>query len=972
MRRSFLFVVALLLAGSGLALAQGSQTGVLTGTVRSADGQALPGVTVSVKSPALIGTRTTVADANGGYILKGLAPGSYTVTFEISGFGTVEKKTSVALGENANVDASLTVAAVQETVTVTAEAPSILTTNQGGQNLQGKEVDSLATGRRIDQIAELAPGLTANTPNAAQVTIGGAFAYDNVFLIDGVDVKDSLFGSPNDVYIEDAIQETQVLTSGISAEYGRFSGGVINALSKRGGNQFSGSFRTDFTNASWTTQSPYEKHPCDPTATCDPIDRKSKLNKFYSETLGGPIVKDRLWFFGAARQEASTVQDTFAYTGLPHSDVTDNKRFEGRLSGAITPNHNLQFGYTNNNTTVTRPSFDFSIDPATIQTEEDPNNLFVGSYNGVLKSNLFVEAQYSQQKFEFAKGGGSSSDIADSPFFTWGDTSPSGQEYNAPYFANTVDPETRKNRQLTASLSYFLTTSGLGKHDLKGGFENYRTSGIGGNSQSSTNYVYYADYKANAAGDPIFDSQGRLIPVFVPGGGIFINWIASRGATLDITTNSFYLNDHWTLNHWAFNVGARYEKVRSEATGGIIGVDTDTIVPRLGAIYDVKGDGKYTLQASYAHYAGGYNQAQIGNNTKVGNPSYVYGLYVGPSGEGRDFAPGFDTNNYFFLGAGIPDANVVFDNGLSSPVTKEFTVGGGVSLGHGGYAKALYVHRKTTNFIEDFITIDEGKVDVTLPTPCIGCDGAVTLDNRVFRNSDLPERSYSALQLQTAYRLTDRWSFSGNWTYQFAYDGNFEGENPNQPAVTSTIGNYPEILTEDRNYPTGHLLGFQRHKVRAWTTYDLGLGKAGDLNIGVLYRYDSPLSYSLAAAKVDLSDVQIARDPGYATPPQNQTLYFGDRGLGFYNGSHLFDLALTYDIKIWKTLKPYVKFDLRNAFNSDALVQFDTTVTADNNGPKDANGLPTNYIKGPKFGQAVANSSFPIQRTYRFAVGFRF
>jgi Carboxypeptidase regulatory-like domain/TonB-dependent Receptor Plug Domain len=970
MRRSFLFVVALLLAGSGLALAQGSQTGVLTGTVKSADGQPLPGVTVTVKSPALIGARSTVTDANGGYILKGLAPGGYTTTFEISGFSTVEKKTNVALGENANVDASLTVATVQETVTVTAEAPSILTTNQGGQNLQGKEVDTLATGRTLSAITELAPGLTSNSPNSGQVTIGGAFSYDNVWLIDGVEVNDNLFGSANDVYIEDAIQETQVLTSGISAEYGRFSGGVINALSKRGGNDFSGSFRTDFTNASWTAQSPYEKHPCDPTATCDPIDRKSSLNKFYSETLGGPIFKDRLWFFAAARQEASTTQDTFSYTGIAHSDMNDNKRFEGRLSGAVTPNHNLQFGYTRNNTTNTSPSFSFSIDPNTINTTVEPNDLFVGSYNGVLKSNLFLEAQYSQQKFEFAQGGGTSTDLVDSPFLTF---SQALGQYNAPYFANTLDPETRKNRQLTASLSYFLTTSGLGKHDLKGGFENYRTTGIGGNSQSSTEYVYYADYKTNAAGDPTLDPQGHLIPVFANESDLFIHWTASRGAQLDITTNSFYLNDHWTLSHWAFNVGARYEKVRSEATGGIIGVDTDTIVPRLGAVYDVKGDGKYTLQASYAHYAGGYNQSQIGNNTKVGNPSYVYGIYVGPSGEGRDFAPGFDTNNYVFLGAGLPDGNVSFANGMSSPVTKEFTVGGGVSLSRGGFVKALYVHRKTTNFIEDFIDIGEGKVDLTLPpTPCIGCDGTVTLDNRVFRNSDIPERSYSALQLQTAYRLTDRWSFSGNWTYQFAYDGDFEGENTNQPAITSVIGNYPEIFTADRNYPTGHLLGFQRNKVRAWTTYDLRLGRLGDLNIGLLYRYDSPLSYSLAAAKVPLSDIQVARDPGYATPPQNQTLYFGDRGIGFYNGASLFDVALTYDIKIWKTLKPYVKFDLRNAFNNDSLVQFDTTVTADNNGPKDANGLPLNYIKGPKFGQAIANSSYPTQRTYRFALGFRF
>ena len=108
-------------------------------------------------------------------------------------------------------------------------------------------------------IAELAPGLTANTPNADQVSISGAFAYDNVFLVDGVDINDNLFGSPDNLFIEDAIEETQVMTSGVSAEYGRFSGGVINAVTKSGGNEFSGSFRTDLGNPEWRDENPFER-----------------------------------------------------------------------------------------------------------------------------------------------------------------------------------------------------------------------------------------------------------------------------------------------------------------------------------------------------------------------------------------------------------------------------------------------------------------------------------------------------------------------------------------------------------------------------------------------------------------------------------------------------------------------------------------------------------------------------------------
>src|SRR4030095_11660687 len=123
-----------------------------------------------------------------------------------------------------------------------------------GPTLGRGEVDTLAPGRTLEQIADLAPGLTDNTPNAGQVTIAGGFAYDNVFMLGGVDIADSTLGSPNDLFSEDAIEETQVITSGVSAEFGRFGGGVINAITKRGGNAFSGTFRTDFTNPSSRAQ----------------------------------------------------------------------------------------------------------------------------------------------------------------------------------------------------------------------------------------------------------------------------------------------------------------------------------------------------------------------------------------------------------------------------------------------------------------------------------------------------------------------------------------------------------------------------------------------------------------------------------------------------------------------------------------------------------------------------------------------
>ena len=136
------------------------------------------------------------------------------------------------------------------------------------------------------------------------MTISGAFAYDNVFMIDGVDVNDNLFGTANNVFIEDAIDETQVLTSGISAEYGRFSGGVINMVTKRGGNIFSGSVRLNLSNPAWNNESPLEKQRG--------TEHADQVSKFLEGTLGGPVMRDRVWFFFAGRRERSSLQNATA------------------------------------------------------------------------------------------------------------------------------------------------------------------------------------------------------------------------------------------------------------------------------------------------------------------------------------------------------------------------------------------------------------------------------------------------------------------------------------------------------------------------------------------------------------------------------------------------------------------------------------------------------------------------------------
>jgi outer membrane receptor protein involved in Fe transport len=974
-RRAWLrsgLVLVMVLAFAAHSRAQGLQTGIISGTVTTNDGLSLPGATVTVTSPALQGSRETVTDVNGNYIVHGLPPGDYTVTIALTGMTPRTERTIVALGRTTTVDAVLDVAGVAEVVTVSAAATPVLNNPVVGANFRKEEVDALPLGRTPQNIAELSPGLTDNTPNAGQLTISGGFAFDNVFLVDGVDINDNFFASANNLYIEDAVDETQVLTSGISAEYGRFSGGVVNLVTKRGGNRFSGSYRANLANPSWVEETPFET-----------TERRDDLQVVHEGTLGGPILHDRLWFFVAGRHESTSSPFSFVDTAVPGFAGVEEKRFDMKLTATVARNHTLQGSFLNDDLTQSgvRGINASAVDPRVLVTRQIPQKLGVVNWNGVLSSQLFATAQWSQKKYGFRGAGGTSTAIIDSPFRTRGGGGvPASRLYNAPYF-DANDPEDRDNQQLTGSLSYFLSSPRIGSHDIKGGAERFTSTNTGGNSQTATGYVFYSNYVLDAAGRPAFNPDGTLTPRFVPGNSLLYNWLPTRGAEININTTSLYLQDRWSATRQLmFDLGVRYERVRSNATGDIVGADTDTWVPRLGATYDLAGDGRWIAQATYAHYAGKYSEAQFAGNSDVGNPSLVIYQYTGPAGEGLGFAPGLNPANYTVpvLGS-FPTANVFFEDGLSSALNKEFTVSFGGEIGRSGFAKATYVRRKTTNIIDDFILASDGTTEVIRNGVNFG-----TYDNIVYRNADDSLfREYHAMVFQARYRPATRWSVAGNWTLQMKNHGNFEGEAANQPGAPSLFADYPESFTAERHFPYGRLDDFQRHKLRLWTTYLLDMGRIGGLDLSALWRYNSGLTYSLRANGEDLSEIQYARAAaaGYVSDPNGgtQTIYFGERGTETFPGYGVVDFSVGYNVPVWGSVRPYLKFEVLNALNNRKLIAFDTTVSANWDGPVDALGIPTTFVRGPRFGEGSSNIHYPTwrsgqngSRAFLLALGLRF
>ena len=201
--------VSLMCALSTAAFAQGVQTATIRGSVHDQQDLPVPGATVTVTSPALQGTRTIVTGPQGDYTISALPPGDYTITYELSGFGTVTRSAPLPLGLTLEQNVVLLAAGVSERVEVVAETPAPIATPVVGLNLKHDEIEVLANSRNIVGIATLAPGVSEAAPTPTALVISGGLSFDNVIMVNGVDVVDNVFATPQNLFIEDAIEETQ-------------------------------------------------------------------------------------------------------------------------------------------------------------------------------------------------------------------------------------------------------------------------------------------------------------------------------------------------------------------------------------------------------------------------------------------------------------------------------------------------------------------------------------------------------------------------------------------------------------------------------------------------------------------------------------------------------------------------------------------------------------------------------------------
>ena len=1005
-------LLALLVAGSAFA----QTTSTLTGTATSG-GQPMPGVTVTVRSPSLQGVRTTVTGANGDYTIPALPPGMYSVTFELEGLQTVTKRSELRLAETARTDAELKPTAVAESITVTATAPSVLETPQVSTSLTREQVESLPIGRTIAQRIQLAPGVNNAGPNN-QTIINGAPSYDNLYLVNGVVVNDSIRGQPENLFIEDAIQETTLLTGGVSAEYGRFTGGVVNTLTKSGGNQFSGSFRDNLTNPSWTQESAFR----DPVTNVPQAKNLSTLSHQYEATLGGYVLRDRLWFFGAGRKFDESIDNALTRTSIAYVNKRNNKRYEGKLTGQITAKHSLVASYLNNKTKEVNNRFGTAVDLRSLTDRELPNWLQDYHYTGVITNNFLVEGMFSRRYFAFVGGGGPKDDLINGTLLRDNTT---GQRMWSPTFC-ACDPKTRNNKDTLAKVNYFLSTKSMGSHNIVGGYDDFHELRHENNYQSGSNFRLWGDFSRPDANNVVYFHADPV------NGFVANNPLQQLSRTSDVQTKSFFVNDKWDLsNHFSFNLGLRHDSDNALDQAHNHVADQSSFSPRLGVIYDIKGNGRSRVSATYAKYVSHIDSGIADTVSVAGNPGSVYYNYRGPEINPLDQNGNvigtpvptaqviqmiFDWFNSVGGVAGYKDIDSIFvpgltevSGGLRPPQMNEVAVGFGQQIGSNGFVRADLIHRRWSDFYAIFRNTTTGKN--TTPS-------GSKVDVGVVSNTNDYSRRYSGLQVQGTWRFLGHVTLGGNYTYS-TLKGNIESETFNNATVFagapgSNQTEYPEYRGFAANNPSGWLAEDIRHRGNIYANYDTNLG-FGSLNLGALERFHTGSPYS-AVASIDPRP--YVGDLGYATPPAGGSssqvnYYFSKRGEFRLPTVFATDLSATYTIPITK-VQLFLRGDLVNVFNQKKPEYFSTTLggvietrvyTAKQRakstdgkvtfaafnpftdkpveyipGKSDPAAGPYNYQLDPHFGSPTNKDAYgstalnpnQLPRTYRFSVGVRF
>jgi hypothetical protein len=744
-RRVLVSVVLLTILGfASRSSAQFVSTASIDGTVTDESGGAMPGVTVTLTSPALqVAEMTSVTTADGRYRFAQLTAGTYRLRYELSGFQPIIREgLTIGAGFAAKVDIVLKVGSVQESITVSGASPIVdVTTTSGAQTLSPEMVNQLIPGSRMyGDMARMIPGLVSTSaPNIGRLGLGSSGGF-NAYGDSGVQVLIDGFEIRSNTYPDwSSAQEVDVKSFGNSADIAD-SGSVWNLVSKSGGNQFHGRYAEQYINDAFQSNNLDDKLRAQGLSFVDSVIHFSDFNS----DLGGKIIRDKLWFYGNWRDRRNKRSvaglalepgpDGQYGTGdeTPHLPVVWTMNWTGKLSYQMTPKYHLTAfiarDYSTNDGGAQSGKAAQRFIPyeaATYQTYPVLN--FRGEFRATLRNNVLFNLQvgrmgYTVTYLDTPKDHSNASITArwdrETGIFTGGSIGP-GSNY-----AEAIRPRT--NTVTQGNLTFIPSADWLGGgHEFKVGYRTWFQEGhTDVPNHAAGNYQLTYDRVGNLSHQPA-EITTYNFPVFP----------SNRTNSI-----SAYINDRWQLGRrLTFNLGVRFdydhsflpEQTKTQGQFGNAGTfarfDANTWkdwAPRFGAAYDITGDGKTVIKSTYGMYSTVMSDthAQTYNQNAVSTTVYRWRDQDG----NNDYTPGevnLNLNGPDFIST-TGAANNIYNPDLQRPQQHEVTAVFDRELLANMAARVGYVYKRNVNATASVNVLRPySAYDIALPRRDPGPDG---------------------------------------------------------------------------------------------------------------------------------------------------------------------------------------------------------------------------------------------------------
>ena len=944
--RGLLFGLVLSLSLGVLVSAQ-ERTGEIQGLVTDEQGAAVPGAVVTAESKALPKGLQTVSDAQGRYRFLTVPVGTYTLTFSLTGFSTHKQTVEVRLGSQLTANAKMGVGQVTEVIEVTGTALSIdPTSSRSGTNITSDQIENLAkTGRGFNSVLSMAPGVFLEPKNGnagvGGVQVGGASGSENGFYIDGTEVSDLRRGSlreANNIPL-DFVQEVQVKTGGYEAEFGGATGGVVNVATKSGTNEYHGSLGVQYSGDGLNAQDRgfYKRSPSnvDVAEFFQPKeDSYSILSPNFS--VGGPILKDRLHFFAAYSpdRESSTRDIDYASGGRTFEQTRTRHYSIGRLD--FTPSNKLLINasyiwspYKREGTLperdprVAAPSNDLSI-----QGGYTPAQQVSAGFSWTPKSNVVFNGRYGYKYLNDKDG---NYGLSQDPYIVYGtESAKAGLPVPTPGAAGY------RNVTSTFGIAQDITTRHNGYFDLT------YVANLG-----SHQHTFKAGYAINRVGNDVLNDYTN--------GFFTINWgdAYSRGSVqnqrgtygyyiwddgvkntgkVNSRNQGFYIQDTWRAgNRLTLNLGVRFENeflppFKGEVNGVKVATPVsfgwgDKIAPRVGAAWDIKGDGRWKASASFGLFYDSLKyelaRGSFGSDYwfshvyRLNDPNVLNLSFDNPGALGSEIIT-FDNRTLPINSAGEIDGidraiKPYKGNEVSAAIDHQFTsklVG-----------SVRYTRRRLLKAIEDIGVLDADDNEVYLiGNPGFGAtrnDPLGIYDGTTPNGTPLvPEaiRNYDAVEVRGQGSFGS-FNFLASYTWSklrgnYSGSANSDESGRSDPGVSRAfdLPYYYFDSSGDQTAKTGPLATDRTHALKVFAYYLIKSG-LGTTNIGVNQVFLSGTPDTTSIIYLSAPTFPLGRGDMGKTPSYIQT-----------------DLTLTHTFKLSKGTNLRFEANVRNLFDQDSVI----------------------------------------------------